>query len=75
MKIFEFFQEDNGQLSSIRLFAFMLVLTGCFMLIFALAKSPTLVVDSSVIASALMLIGSGLTGKVVQKKEETKTSD
>lgn len=71
MKIFEFFEEENGRLSSMRLFCFMLVFTGCFLLSYSLIKSPGLIIDTSVITAALMVVGGGLTGKVVQKKDES----
>jgi hypothetical protein len=70
MRISQFFEEENGRLSSMRLYGFILIVTGCFLMVYSMVKGQTPIIDPSVIAASFMLIGSGLTGKAVQKKDE-----
>jgi hypothetical protein len=71
MKIFEFFQEANGQLSNIRLNATMLVMAGIFVIVYAVIISK---LDASIIGAGTMLITMGIGGKLIQKGQENGTS-
>ncbi len=69
MKIAEFFQEDNGHLSSMRLMSFEIVNTGLFIAVFSVIQGK---IDFAIISLILSMITLGLTGKAVQKSEEEK---
>lgn len=67
MRISQFFEESNGQLSNMRLIATVLVVNGCFLADYALC---TKTLDANVIAAMTLMITLGIGGKVVQKKDE-----
>lgn len=67
MKLLEFFAEDNGQLSNMRLNATMLVLSGCFVVVYTAVQGK---LDGNIIAAATLLVTLGIGGKAVQKKDE-----
>jgi len=67
MKLLEFFSEDNGHLSNMRLNATVLVMTGCFVVMYATTQKC---IDANVIAAATLLVTLGIGGKAVQKKDE-----
>lgn len=70
LKLLEFFSEENKQLSNMRLNCTVLVFTGCFLTCYALVSIKA--IDANVIAAAAMLITTGIGGKIIQKKDETK---
>lgn len=67
MKLFEFFAEENGQLSNMRLNATTLVFSGCFVVVYATIMKT---LDGNIIAAATLLVTLGIGGKAVQKKDE-----
>lgn len=67
MKLLEFFAEQNGQLSNMRLNASALVFSSCFVVIYAVMQKT---LDANVIAAATLLVTLGIGGKAVQKKDE-----
>lgn len=67
MKLLEFFAEDNGQLSNMRLNATLLVMSGCFVVVYATVSGK---LDGNIIAAATLLVTLGIGGKAVQKKDE-----
>jgi len=71
MKLLEFFEEEDGMLSNMRLNATALVFTGIFILLWSVIKSGT--VDLGIIGAATTIIGMGIGGKLIQKKTENAT--
>ena len=67
-KFLQFFSEDNGNLSNMRLNATVLVLVGCFLLCYSLIVSKD--ITANVIAGSIGIITIGIGGKAIQKKEE-----
>ena len=72
MRLLEFFEEDNGRLSNMRLNCTVMVMIGCFLVAYSLIKSVTAIIDPTVITAATLMFTLGLGGKIVQKKDENE---
>lgn len=64
MSIREFFSDDKGNLSSMRLMAFEVVQVGLFLAVWSVVRET---VSVDIIAMAIGLVTLGLTGKAAQK--------
>ena len=71
-KLFEIFQESNGNLSSMRVMSFEIVTTACLLALY-LAYSGKVSVETAGMVAAMLTIG--LTGKAIQKGQENKSED
>ena len=75
MKILEFFQEANGQLSNTRLNSTAMIWAGIGMLVGGAYKLGGAILDANTISAAMGLVFAGAGQKLISKNQEEKPCD